>query len=378
MCGIFGFSTKNNGITPVERACLIAGLGPANDNRGGDSWGVYAYQDKPLLHHGLGKMRGNFYFPFAAQVDLFMGHTRKATTGAPTIPNAHPFTVGNVIGAHNGYISNHDEMNKKYNRKFEVDSMHIFAHIFDKLDVEELIGWGAIEYASKRAPRRCRLVRFSGGALEIRGICRTRKEAEADNATSNTVGVAWSSSEWALKDSLELAGLLGRSFPFKLEADHVYIVADGVLQEEVGRIMKLGTHSARAPIGYTAGDFCGEYDQEKWRPRNTHTSTAYSGRPVEDSLGKALTRKARREGRFGVITDPITTVYTDTEAVRKFFDAPAMETVKIVADDEDGQPDEAALAKQASAAVVAELEAGSKDIIQEQTALLHQAVDGQR
>ena len=36
------------------------------------------------------------------------------------------------MGIHNGCITNHEALNIKYERKFEVDSMHIFAHIAEK------------------------------------------------------------------------------------------------------------------------------------------------------------------------------------------------------------------------------------------------------
>ena len=35
-----------------------------------------------------------------------IGHTRAATTGAVTTRNAHPFSYGSIIGAHNGIIDN--------------------------------------------------------------------------------------------------------------------------------------------------------------------------------------------------------------------------------------------------------------------------------
>lgn len=61
---------------------------------------------------------------------LIMGHTRLATKGDPAVPdNNHPITAGNVVGAHNGHISNDDELFDRWGleRRAEVDSEIIFS-----------------------------------------------------------------------------------------------------------------------------------------------------------------------------------------------------------------------------------------------------------
>jgi len=58
-----------------------------------------------------------------------IGHTRYATQGSPKISkNNHPIRAGSVIGAHNGWVSNDDELFSKYGLKrfAEVDSEVLF------------------------------------------------------------------------------------------------------------------------------------------------------------------------------------------------------------------------------------------------------------
>lgn len=46
---------------------------------------------------------------------IMLGHTRAATMGAINDDNAHPFQEGTIIGAHNGIITNHADLDKSVN-----------------------------------------------------------------------------------------------------------------------------------------------------------------------------------------------------------------------------------------------------------------------
>lgn len=137
MCGIAGWILSEQ---PSPVLALV--LGQAMTERGEDSWGFY---DGATISKGVGSLTQGIR---AAQMVCERGflHTRHATTGATIAENSHPFEIAGIIGAHNGMVYNHFAIGLKYNRKFAVDSMHIFQHIADGLDLEELEGYGAIQF----------------------------------------------------------------------------------------------------------------------------------------------------------------------------------------------------------------------------------------
>lgn len=150
MCGIFGWALSEDAIALFGEQGLrdLANvLSETNDARGGDSWGYYGYsarQDDYTTNRGLGKIT-----PIVDELleySVVMAHCRNATTGEVTVENSHPFKVGNLLGAHNGCVYNHRELNNKYSRDFSVDSQHIFQHISEGTSIEDIIGYGSLEW----------------------------------------------------------------------------------------------------------------------------------------------------------------------------------------------------------------------------------------
>ncbi len=214
MCGIFGFQTKNNAVLSAEqRGVLLTMLSLGNEGRGDDSWGFYNHNE---LIKGLGGISKSLY-KFVKSEGGF-GHTRRATTGSISVPNAHPFDIGSVIGAHNGIVFNHDELNKKYRRNHEVDSMHIFSHLSDGKDLEEIRAYGSIQWVDKEDVSKIKLCRLSGGELGI---------AALENRKGGTIGVVWSSDEKHLAAALTCLGV--KHSMFKVEMGMVYVVTNGKL-----------------------------------------------------------------------------------------------------------------------------------------------------
>jgi len=223
MCGIFGWSLPDGVLTPEQRAVLAFALALKNDDRGGDSWGAYVLNGSVNIARGLGKSIGNTRWPeLAKDAKVLMAHTRKATSGKIIIENAHPFEIGNVVGAHNGWITNEDDLNKRYSRNFDVDSMHIFAHIQKGWRLNELQGAGAIEYTNKRKwPGRVNLCKVSvGGDLAICGL---------GQGITTCNGIIWSSTDFALRFALDAIGLSGQYFPYKVETGNIYCAENGKL-----------------------------------------------------------------------------------------------------------------------------------------------------
>lgn len=142
MCGIFGTTS----ITDVTRQMLPI-LAWEMESRGRDAWGATNGDE---IVKNLGPITESWQVPEHWQEGIF--HTRSASTGSgKEVNNAHPFefqtTDGKrLIGIHNGIIRNHKELNDKYQRAFEVDSMHIFAHLAGKMDLKELEGYAALAW----------------------------------------------------------------------------------------------------------------------------------------------------------------------------------------------------------------------------------------
>lgn len=217
MCGLLGWFTTHGErrLIPLAAALMVQ-----MDDRGGHSWGYWA---DGKIWKGLGDIAEGVGARSLRNASVLMAHTRLASVGAVSIANCHPFTCGNIIGAHNGGISNHWELNKKYDRKFEVDSKHIFAQLDEGKPLSELEGYGAITWIDKARPGIVNLSRFNGGVLSAARVFSKNKQ----------FGVVWASTQDALKRSLDAAGL-DRKW-VNIENDRFYEVRDGDIHEVVAK-----------------------------------------------------------------------------------------------------------------------------------------------
>ena len=112
MCGIVGY------VGPREAApILMEGL-RRMEYRGYDSAGIAIVNGNGLtVRKAAGKLRvlsGELGDVSAPHGTLGIGHTRWATHGAPTTPNAHPHTdmSGRIALIHNGMIENASDLRK--------------------------------------------------------------------------------------------------------------------------------------------------------------------------------------------------------------------------------------------------------------------------
>ncbi|MCY4151458.1 MAG: glutamine--fructose-6-phosphate transaminase (isomerizing) [Aestuariivita sp.] len=107
MCGIVGV-LGNHEVAPI----LVEAL-KRLEYRGYDSAGIATINDGVLdRRRAVGKLitlsDQLVHEPLAGKSGI--GHTRWATHGAPTLPNAHPHQAGRVAVVHNGIIENYVEL----------------------------------------------------------------------------------------------------------------------------------------------------------------------------------------------------------------------------------------------------------------------------
>ena len=186
-----------------------------NELRGKDSWGLITTKPDGIhMVKGLGTIvKANAMAHLLS--NQVLGHTRKATTGAVTEGNAHPFDMGRIIGSHNGMVSNHHSLQTKYNRTFEVDSQHLLAHINDNLPLSEISGYGIVTYIAKEKPNEVMLGVGKQGDLAVAGI----------GTSAHTIGIVWSSTWTALEDAMFVSGV-PKFFQIQIDQGKLYRVKD--------------------------------------------------------------------------------------------------------------------------------------------------------
>lgn len=220
MCGLFGWQLSQEALKELELHTLAAVLAFNAERRGDDSWGAAMYSgDAPEILKDAGSIKKTCKIRriLAPQV---IGHTRKATTGAVTAANAHPFHIGNIIGAHNGFVFGHEAMNKQYNRDFQVDSQHLIAHIAEERDLRTLDGSGTVSYLDTNDPGTVMLGRGSNSDLTVYGI----------GTHSKPLGVVWGSVSLWVTEALEMSGIK-EYFMYSTSVSRRYQVRNGELLE---------------------------------------------------------------------------------------------------------------------------------------------------
>jgi glucosamine 6-phosphate synthetase-like amidotransferase/phosphosugar isomerase protein len=180
MCGIAGFCINEK--EHIDARALAGSLLHQIVERGTDATGM-AWFDKK--ENKVKYSRWNKPAPlFVATRLQNMGsntkncilHTRYATQGSPkNMDNNHPIVCKNIVGVHNGHISNDKEIFKEHKmfRKGQVDSEAIFA-LLNKYDevpatdsLLELDGRAAVAWIDRRKPRTLTVARVTSSPLAV-------------------------------------------------------------------------------------------------------------------------------------------------------------------------------------------------------------------
>lgn len=135
MCGIFGQLAKNVKDINIDKIKI---LGILNETRGGQSCGI-TLDSKTYHGYQAGKVLFRDFAPDLVQpeiVPIVFGHTRKSSVGIISKHNTHPFGFGHnkaldshaFIGAHNGTLTNYEDLAEKYGIAVTVNTGEIYTH----------------------------------------------------------------------------------------------------------------------------------------------------------------------------------------------------------------------------------------------------------
>jgi len=233
MCGIVGYVGPDR-AAPI----LLEGLRKL-EYRGYDSAGLAVHNGRGLdLVRAVGKLDNLARAIEGKKLDgtTGIGHTRWATHGRPSEPNAHPHLVGAVAVVHNGIIENHLELKRELEAdgvRFQSDTdTEIIAHLVDRA-----VSGGAKLFDAVRTT----LARVRGAyALAVTSALEPDRIVVAKNASPLVIGLA----DGATLCGSDVPALLShtRRMLFMEDGEMAELTRDGVRHETIA-----GERVKRAP-----------------------------------------------------------------------------------------------------------------------------------
>ncbi|MBN2331833.1 MAG: glutamine--fructose-6-phosphate transaminase (isomerizing) [Deltaproteobacteria bacterium] len=153
MCGIVGYMGPQDGV-PV----VMDGLHKL-EYRGYDSAGIATFQEgRIVISRSVGKLRQLEQKLLSSTMagSPTIGHTRWATHGRPTEPNAHPHAYKGVVVVHNGIIENYVALRRELEAEGNRFASETDTEIISHLIARELGGGAGLPEAVRKALHRVR------------------------------------------------------------------------------------------------------------------------------------------------------------------------------------------------------------------------------
>lgn len=179
MCGIFGIINAEKKPFDYQTFCT---LGICNDERGGDSCGVFI---DGKYEYGVDKEKYFADFYKKSQVlnntkyaKIALGHCRKASVGTIDVSTAQPVIISNDNGdvefvvIHNGTIYNYEELAKKYIPNVDITNMtdsQVMTRIFYHAGYDVLAEYngGAAFVIVDYRKEKPEVLMFKGSSLDV-------------------------------------------------------------------------------------------------------------------------------------------------------------------------------------------------------------------
>lgn len=317
MCGLVGIAGQigNNADNLMKHLLILDSL------RGIDSTGLCSvgYGNNPDIK--MAKCAGD---PFILMDNVgfdkvlrgihkvMIGHNRFSTVGKSTRANAHPFEIGNVIGAHNGTLTSKYALHEGHS--FEVDSQALYNHI-DKLGLESALtkmsGAWALTWFSKN-DQRMHFLRNKERPLFI-----------AFNKTNT--GLIWASEEWmiqvaASRNKVEIQDpfFLKEDTHWSFNVNHVGSISDYTEEEAKGSFFVQPAHTMGRSTGHAGGNSSSVFP---FPPANTGGANATGASTSKSTVSEGKWKRASDDtytGSKGVTLKP-TSIRTDTNGAEYLF-----------------------------------------------------------
>ncbi|ADJ25897.1 glucosamine/fructose-6-phosphate aminotransferase, isomerizing [Dehalogenimonas lykanthroporepellens BL-DC-9] len=214
MCGIVGYSGFRQAQPLLEQALEKL------EYRGYDSWGVAVGGDILECIRDTGRIAERSP-GVRLSGHIGIAHTRWASCGAPNRENAHPLTdcSGLIAVAHNGNITNHQEIKHELKKKG-----HTFSSTTDSEVVAHLI---EEHYQGNLTDALTRSLGFIEGSYAIVAMRQGGRELTAARRGSPLVVGLGDNENWLASDVMALADHTGRIIHLE-DGDVVSVSPDGV------------------------------------------------------------------------------------------------------------------------------------------------------